>query len=100
MDFCGKELRFLFKFPRTNVLGHSAIKHGFWSAKASLLASSAPGRYSPVMFTPGFRFRFGLFFFFAVAGLHAAPSSLTSEQQGWLAKASRYERGGWIFLHT
>src|SRR5438105_3598874 len=30
---------------------------------------------------------------------HAAPS-LTSEQQSWLAKAKRFERAGWIYLHT
>ena len=37
-------------------------------------------------------------------GLLSAPaafaSSLTPEQQAWLAKGKRFERAGWIYLHT
>ena len=42
----------------------------------------------------------------AISGLSALSSwgapepSLTLEQQSWLAKARRFERAGWIYLHT
>ena len=36
----------------------------------------------------------------ATSALAAAQPSLTSEQQAWLAKAKRFERAGWIYLHT
>ena len=36
----------------------------------------------------------------AIAGLADPPSSLTPEQQAWLAKARRFERVGWTYLHT
>jgi len=29
-----------------------------------------------------------------------AAASLTAEQQAWVAKAKRFERAGWIYLHT
>ncbi len=34
-----------------------------------------------------------------VAGWMLAAAGLTGEQQGWLSKAFRQERNGWIFLH-
>jgi hypothetical protein len=37
---------------------------------------------------------------FAVRGLADSPPPLTPEQQAWLAKAKRFERAGWIYLHT
>ena len=37
----------------------------------------------------------------AAVSSHAAPQpALTPEQQGWLAGANRFERAGWIYLHT
>ena len=35
-----------------------------------------------------------------ISGLDAQQPSLTPEQQAWLAKAKRFERAGWIYLHT
>ncbi len=36
----------------------------------------------------------------AVSGMTtAAATSLTPEQEEWLAKANRHEKGGWIYLH-
>jgi hypothetical protein len=36
----------------------------------------------------------------ASPALGQSRPSLTREQQGWLAKAKRFERGGWIYLHV
>ena len=33
-------------------------------------------------------------------GLAEPPSSLTAQQRAWLAKARRFERAGWIYLHV
>jgi len=41
-----------------------------------------------------------LFCFGVVAKLDAAQAPLTPEQQAWLSKAKRFERAGWIYLHT
>ena len=37
--------------------------------------------------------------FCAAPCLAHPPASLTTEQQAWLAKAKRFERAGWIYLH-
>src|SRR5438132_758571 len=39
---------------------------------------------------------------FLAAGicLSASPAALTSEQQDWVSKGRRFERGGWTYLHT
>ncbi len=36
----------------------------------------------------------------ALSCLGASPSSLAPEQQAWLSAARRFERAGWIYLHT
>src|SRR3989442_9051033 len=37
--------------------------------------------------------------FWAGCCVAGSPSSLTPEQEGWLTKAKRFERAGWIYLH-